>query len=110
MVHGISDFHRGHGGDESLQERVVDLVVNNESLRGNARLAVVDHARGNGRRDSGVHVGARHDDERIAAAELHDGFLEVLASGARDRAPCTFAASERDRNYTIVSNDRLDHV
>ena len=46
LVHRIADFDCArHAGDESLQKLIVDLLVDDESLRRNARLAVVDHPR-----------------------------------------------------------------
>ena len=84
FVHRISNADLRHPGGEFLQELVVDLFVNDESLGGDARLAVVDHARRHRRRHSGLQVRAGHHDEGIAAAELDDRLLEILSSGAGD--------------------------
>ena len=71
-IHWIADAEGAHLGHELGEEPVVDVGVDDESLGGDARLAVVDHARGDRRRRRGVDIRRRHDDERVAAAELDD--------------------------------------
>src|SRR2546426_11489118 len=84
FIERIPNFESAHSFDELLQEFVVDLVGDKKSFRGNARLTGVDracfHARGHGR----FKIGARHDNEGIASAELEHAFLDLARSNAGD--------------------------
>jgi hypothetical protein len=66
-----------------------------EPLRRAAGLAAVVHAAPDGPRNGLVEVGVVEHDERVAAAELHRGLLQVLAGAGRDRATGSDAARER---------------
>jgi hypothetical protein len=86
LVARISDADLRNAGDEFVDKSIVNRLMNDEPLRRDAGLTVVDHSRRYRRRYGGVEIGARHDDERIAAPELDDGFLQVLpAALATDR-------------------------
>jgi len=71
-------------------------------------LAGVERARGDGGADRGVEIGRGHDHEGVAAAELEDGLLEVLAGGARDGDPGRLAAGERDGGDALVGDHARD--
>ncbi len=57
-----------HSGDEAGFEVVVDGVVDDEALGGDAGLTVVDGAGADGGFDGQIEVGGGHDEEGIAAA------------------------------------------
>ena len=94
-VHGITDRQRLHLLHEAPLELVEDLLVHDEALGRDAGLAVVDDARLHGRGGRGIQIGAGHDDERVAAAQLQHRLLDVLAGRCRHRAARRLAAGER---------------
>ena len=105
FVERIADLQRLHGGDELLLEIVGDLLVDDEALRGDAGLAVVHDARLHGGRHGVVEIGGRHDDERIAAAELEHGLLDVLPGVRGDARAGRLAAGQRRRLHALVVED-----
>ena len=52
------------------------------------------------------HIGAGHDDERIAAAQFQHGFLDALAGLRGHLHAGGFAAGQRDRHHARV----VDHA
>ena len=58
----------------------------------------------------GVEIGARHHDERVAAAQLEHRLLDVLSGRRGDAASRAFAAGERRRGDAIVGDDARDRV
>ena len=73
-----ADAQRRHAPDKLPLKWVRNVAVNDESLGGDARLAVVDRASLHGGFD-GARVCARHDDKWIAAAQFENCFLDPLA-------------------------------
>ena len=55
-----------------------------------------------------VEIGARHDDERIAAAQLEHRLLDVPSGRRRDAGSRGFAAGERHRGDALVADERFD--
>src|SRR5260221_13046172 len=84
--------------------------MNNETLGGDAGLAIVNRAGFHGSRDRSFRISRRHDDERIAAAELEQGLLDLLAGNARDAAAGGFATGERHRRYARGFQDDLNLI
>ena len=64
----VADLDGVHAGDEAGFEGLVDGVVDEEALGGDAGLAGVDAAGADGGLDGEVEVGGGHDDEGVAAA------------------------------------------
>ena len=102
LVGGIAHFERLHGLHEAALEILGDRVHNDEALGRNAGLAVVNGARFHGRADRGGHIGARHDDEGITAAQFQHGFLDALASLRGNLHAGRLAAGERRRHHARV--------
>src|SRR6185437_2572348 len=79
-IHRIADLKRSHRFDIPLLEILVHRVRNDKSLRGDARLPVVD----NPRADPGLHglgeIGRRHDVEWIASTKLQNRLLNRESS------------------------------
>src|SRR6185503_12299013 len=73
----VARLHGGQGGRELLEERVVELVDDDEALRRVARLPRVLQARADGGFDGRVEVVGAEQDERVRTAELEDDLLEV---------------------------------
>ena len=55
-----------------------------------------------------VEVGRRHDDERVAAAELEHRLLQLLAGDRGHRLPGRGRAGERGGDDPVVAQHRLD--
>jgi hypothetical protein len=91
----IANFETSNRGDKTLLELGRDMLMHDESLRRDARLPVVDRSRPHGNVDGPGEIGAGHDDERIAAAELQHGLLEMAAGHTRDLTAGSFASRER---------------
>lgn len=78
-IHWVADLQRSHGFYEAPFELIINGSMNDEPFRGDARLAAVDDSGLDCRIRGLVQVSARHNDERIAAAEFENGFLDLLA-------------------------------
>ena len=76
-----------HLRGELLQEVVVEVVGDDEPLRGVARLARVVQAGVDGGLDGLVEVAGAQQDERVRAAELEHDLLQVAAGDLGDGAP-----------------------
>src|SRR5947208_1162375 len=109
----ITLLHSGERGRELLEERLVELVDNDEPFRAVARLARVVDPRGDCVLDRLVEVVSAEDDERVGAAELENDLLQMPASDLRDggagalRAGDGYAADARIGDYPL---DLLVHV
>lgn len=68
VLQGVADAHGLHEGDETGLKGLVDGVVDDEALGGDAGLAGVDEAGADGGFDGGVEVGRGHDEEGVGAA------------------------------------------
>src|SRR5207247_6314905 len=75
--------------DEALEERVGHGLDDDEALGGDAALAAVDEPGVGRRARRGREVGVGEDDERIAAAQLEHGLLQLAAG-----LPGHFAAGD----------------
>ena len=82
--------------------------MNNESFGRDTALAIVDGAGGHRRLYGERQVGARHHDEWVAAAQLHDRRLDGRARRARHAAPSTLGAGQRDGLHALIVQDRFD--
>ena len=67
-----------HGIHEAAFEFVGDALVDDEALGRDARLPVVDETRLNRHLHGLLQIGARHHDERIAAAQFEHSLLDLL--------------------------------
>ena len=81
--------------DEASRELVGDRVVDDEALGRDARLAVVDVRAFTAMSRGASRSARRHDDERIAAAELEHGLLECSSGGRGHARAGALAAGER---------------
>ena len=109
-VHRVADLERLDAFDEAALELVGDRLVHDEALGRDARLAVVDRARLDRGPHRGVEVGARHHDERVAAAELEHVFLITLPAALATALAGAGAAGERHGGDPRVVDDALHLV
>src|SRR5205823_13952301 len=91
-------------------ELIVDFFRHNKTLGRDAGLAGILDARGYAGLERGFQICARHEEERIASAQLQDALFDLARSSAGDLAPCAFAARERDRFNSRVVNQAADCV
>jgi hypothetical protein len=68
--------------------------VENEALRGHARLPHVGHLAEYRSLKCEIHVGIVKNDERVAAAQLQNGLFRIAASTLRHLRPAVIAAGE----------------
>src|SRR5436190_19352745 len=110
FVEWVADFQRSYLLDEFFEKIVVNPVGDKKSFRRDARLTGVNHARFHGRAHRQSKIGAWHDDERVAAAELEHALLNF--PGRRDayRATGFFAASERHGFNSRIDNQSFDSI
>src|ERR1700730_5795397 len=104
LVEWITDFQRAHSFDKLAQKNVVNFVGNKKSLSCDARLTAVDRSGFNGSSKCAFEIRARHDDERVAAAELEDSFFNFARGCAGDSAARFLAAGKRDRFHAWIDN------
>src|ERR1700676_4110018 len=104
LVERIADFQRAHSFDKLAQKNVVNFVGNKKSLSCDARLTAVDRSRFNGSRECAFEIRARHDDERVAAAELEHSFFDFTRGDARDCASRALASGKRYRFHPWIDN------
>ena len=103
--HRVADGERRHLRHEALGERLVDVLVDDEALGGDAALAVVLRPRVHRLVDGEVEVGVGEDDEGVAAAELQHARLEGAAGLLGHGAAGAPAAGERDARHAVVGDD-----
>ena len=84
-ANGSPTFDAGHRGRELLEERLVQVVDDDEPLGRVARLAGVVEARVDGGLHRAVEVVGRQQDERVRPAELERDLLEVAPGDLGDR-------------------------
>ena len=108
LIERIADFQRAHSLDKLIEKLVVNLVGDEKSFCRDARLAAVDRARFDRGGKGAFEICARHDDERIAAAELEHALFDFARGRARDRAARFLAAGERDRFHARIDNHFFD--
>jgi hypothetical protein len=83
-------------GEELLQEGVVDVVVDDRDAERGAALAGGAEAGEQRALGGEVQVGVRHHDERVLAAQLEAGVLQVPAGQLADLRPDGARAGEAD--------------
>ncbi len=82
--------------------------MDDEPLGGDAGLAVVLHPAGDGGADRGVQIGRRHNDERVAAAELEHGRLDLVTGDSAHRLAGRLASGQRGRRDPGITQDGFD--
>src|SRR5438128_1028142 len=107
VVLRVADLERPHSLDEALLELGGDLLVHDEALGGDAALARVLDAGGDGDLDGLVEVGTGKDDEGIAPSEFEDCLLQLRAGGGRKAATRPVAAGEGGGDDAGVLEDLL---
>ena len=109
-VHRVADAERRHRRDEVGLELVGDGVVDDEALRRDTALPVVQAA--GRRRDLGslLERCRRQHEEGVAAAELEHGRLDLGAGDGPDRPPGGHAPGERRGPHPRVAQHALDLV
>src|SRR5438105_7474826 len=95
-VERVADFQVPHSLSELREEVIGDGIHDEETLRGDARLSVVDEPARDGAFRGGVEVRVLGDDEGIGPAEFQDDFLDALGRLARDRDPGWDGAGQAD--------------
>ena len=95
LVRAGTDPHRGHPGDEALDEGVVDGSLHEEPVGGRAGLAAVAHLGDHGAVERRVDVGIGEHDEGGVAAELHRALEDVVGRRAEQQPPDLRGAGER---------------
>src|SRR5262249_29946115 len=84
--------------------------MHNETLGGDARLAIVDDPGLDRGLDRAIQVSAGHHDDRIAATKLQDSLFELFAGHAGYAAAGPYAAGKRDGHNAGVGDDFVDAV
>ncbi len=105
LVQRIARLERRKRRLELLQEFVGEFLDDDESLRGAAGLPGIVHPSPDRPFDGVFEIGVFEDDERVAAAELHRGWLEVLAGACRDASAGRDAAGQRHALDARVIDD-----
>ncbi|CAO0831782.1 hypothetical protein SMICM17S_09809 [Streptomyces microflavus] len=108
LLQRVAHGEGAHPGGEVLGERVVHVGVDDEPLGGDAGLAVVLDAGGDGGGRGLLDVGRWQHDVRVAAAELQHGLLDLVTGGGGDGAARRFAAGEGGRRDPGIAQDGLD--
>ena len=94
LVQGVARLEAPERGLELLEELVGDFVDHNEALRRATCLPGVVHSPPDGPLHGVFEIGVFEHDERVAAAQLHRGRLEVLPGPCRDTPAGRNAAGE----------------
>ena len=94
-IERIADLERSHSLHKFRDKLVVNPIRQDEALRGDAGLAGIDRPRRHPGLDRRFEIGARHDDERVAAAQFENTLLDLARGGARHFAAGAFAAGQR---------------
>jgi hypothetical protein len=101
----VAHRQRVHQLDELRGERVVDVGVHDEPLRGDTRLPVVLHPSRHGHLRGLLQVGRRHHNERVAAPELQHSVFHLVAGDRGDRSPGRLAPGQRCRDNTGIAQN-----
>jgi len=96
--------------DESVDERVVDVVDDDEPLGGDTRLAAVLVACPRAAFGGRLEIGVLEHDERVAPAEFEDGLFQLIAGCRRHGAAGRTTAGQRRRLDAVVGDDVVDEV
>ena len=102
----IARLDGGDGGRQLVDERLVEVVGDDEALGRVAGLAGVLEARRDGRLDDVVEVVGAEQDERIGAAQLEHDLLQVAAGDLGDGRAGALRAGHRHALHARVG----DHV
>src|SRR5690606_28495890 len=94
-----------HRGGELLQERVVQLVRDDEPLGRVAGLPGVVQARVDGRTHGRVEVVRGQEDERVRTAQLEGDLLEVAARDLGDGGTGALGSGDGDALHPRVGDD-----
>src|SRR5205814_8690260 len=106
----VADAQLRHPARHALREVVVDALVHDEPLRGDATLPGVLDARLDGDLRRLLQIGAREHDERVRAAQLQHDFLEIAACRLADAPAGAFASGERGGGNPRVLEQLSDAV
>ena len=96
-------FEQGH-------ELLADFLVHDEALGGNAALAAINHAALGGGLGRQGQVGIGQHDERVRAAQLQYGFLDVLAGSGGDGRARALRAGQGHGHQAVVGNQLFNLV
>src|SRR5256885_2152989 len=106
LVHRVAHLEGFHLVGELRQQRVVDLLLDEESRARGTHLALVVEDAGQRALDRRVHVGVREDDVRRLAAELERQALERSRGLAHDLLADLRGARERDLVHARIAHER----
>ena len=109
-MHGIADLQRFHCLDKFALEFIGNLIVNDKPFCSDTGLPVVHDTRLDRCRDRLVQIRARHDDERIAAAQFEYHFLDVLRGGNANLDSSSFTPGKRGSRYARIGQHAVDLV
>src|SRR3712207_1142058 len=107
LTHRVADLERRHLLHEAALELVGYLLVDDDPFRVDARLPVVERARGDGGPYGLLQIRAGHHDERVAPTQLEHARLDVLPRLFADATTSTLAAGERHRLDSRIVYDPL---
>jgi len=108
FVEGIADARFFMRATNFFSKSAAIESWTNKAFGGNAGLAIVDDASLDGGDDGGVKIGAGHDDERIAATEFENDFLDALGGGDSNFNACLLASGEGRGDDARVVEDGVD--
>ena len=106
-IHRIADLERLHLRNKRALEFIGDFLGHDEAFCGNARLAIIDNSRFDRGLYSLIEIGARHDDERIAAAEFEHDLLDLLRRGNTDLNSRAFTARQCRCGNSPIGQDSV---
>ena len=107
---GVADRQAGGLLGEAADELVGDLRGDDVPTDGHADLALVAESAERGRVDRAFEVGVAEHDERVVAAELEVGALEVASGCLTDLPAGLGRACERDDSHLAGGDQRLPDV
>src|SRR5215213_7283348 len=110
-IGGVTQPQRPEALSEAGDDLVVELVEDDDALRGRATLSGVTQPRLGGVIDSAFHPTASfeiEDDERVAAAKFENTLLQMTASDLCDRRPGPLAACQRHTLHYMMGDDAFD--
>ena len=109
-VHRVADFQRLKFLKEQRLVVLIDILVNDEALGGDAGLAVIDGARLHADLGGFLQIRGRHDDEGVRTAKLQHGFLDFGAGGSGDGGARGLGPGQGGRLDALILQDTLDPV
>src|SRR5262249_24777339 len=109
-IHGIADLERSHVSDKLRDESVVNGLIDDKALGGDAGLAVIDNAGLNRGSGGTVKIRAGHYDEGVASAQFKHDLLDLPAGRRGHDAARAHAAGKGHGHDARISDDAVHAV